>query len=175
LSLGDTSREPPVLSEFPVQLSFCEVRTLNTDSATPKQAQQQQRRQANYCKTTMMFSAPVSLLGAAAAVLSFSSISNMVEMYHAVGQHHRRSAPVEGLSPPILSKLQKWKSVDDSVTELQKMSRREIIQLYLECDSGDTSALFNTKKENIYDGYLLDNGPILVRCFLDNQLNNTYL
>jgi hypothetical protein len=107
--------------------------------------------------------APASFLGAAAAVLSLSSISNMAEMYSMAGKYQRRSATP--MQPPsmALSKAKEWKSIDEGLAELQCMKRRDLIQLYLECDSGDTVAMFNNAmKRRSYDGYLLDNGPVLV-------------
>jgi len=108
----------------------------------------------------MMFPTPVSFIGAAAAVLSFSSMSNMVEMYHAVWKH---KSVTETPKPSMVTKRSEWKSPDDALLNLQKMSRRELIQLYLECDKGDTAAFFGgNSKRKAYDGYLLDNGPVLV-------------
>lgn len=108
---------------------------------------------------------PVSLLGAASAILSFSSISNMLEMYNTVGRHQRLTSVAISSSSAasILTEAKTWISVDEAVLELRKMPRRELIQLYLECRSDEAFGVFNAARENIsYDGYLLDNGPVLV-------------
>jgi hypothetical protein len=121
----------------------------------------------------MVFTA---LVGAAAAVLSFSSVTNMVEMYQTSRQHHQGLAPStqssanhdEGMSRGSISlaaKAKQWKSVSEGLSELRKMPRRELIQLFLQCENPDSLALFNHDANNqnvAYDGYLLDNGPILV-------------
>ena len=117
----------------------------------------------------MMFPAPASLLGAAAAILSFSSVSNIAEMYQTVGKHQRLSSASAAASnasrapSSVLAESKDWKSVEEGLTQLQRMSRRELIELYLNCDSDDTLKLFNNAKQSkVYDGYLLDNGPVLV-------------
>lgn len=91
----------------------------------------------------------------------------MIEMYHTVGRHRRlTSGAIPSSSAngplPILSKAKVWKTVDEAVSELQKMPRRELIRLYLECRSDETFDVFNAARESIsYDGYLLDNGPLV--------------
>lgn len=124
----------------------------------------------------MVFPALASSMGAAAAVLCFSSVSNMFEMYQTLQQHHQCLAPStqssathdEGMSRASISlaaKARKWKSVSEGLTELRKMPRRELIQLFLQCENTESLALFNhdtNQQHAVYDGYLLNNGPILV-------------
>lgn len=116
-----------------------------------------------------MFPAPASFLGAAAAVLSFPSISNMAEMYCMAGKYQRLSSTALQPTSSFLSKTKEWKSVDEGLAELQGMKRRDLIQLYFECDSDDTIAMLsNVVKRKSYDGYLLDNGPVLVSMIVLN-------
>lgn len=119
-----------------------------------------------------MFLLPISLLGGAAAILSFSSLSNMAQTYFAVKQHHnnisvstrKSSAANTAQSIYVADRMKKWKSVDEGLDELRRMSRRELVELYLELESVNcTLKMFrNAKRDTRFDGYLLDNGPILV-------------
>ncbi|KAL7476485.1 hypothetical protein ACHAW6_002341 [Cyclotella cf. meneghiniana] len=134
----------------------------------------------------MVFPALASSMGAAAAVLCFSSVSNMFEMYQTLQQHHQCLAPStqssathdEGMSRASISlaaKARKWKSVSEGLTELRKMPRRELIQLFLQCENTESLELFNhdaNQQNAVYDGYLLNNGPILthVTNFITNRL-----
>jgi hypothetical protein len=98
---------------------------------------------------------------------------------HIVIQDSRRERSQRVYSPPS------WKTMDDAAMELSSMKKRELVRLFLHCDP--PSNLLNLAfcnsgiKESEgkvnddwagYDGYLLDNGPILthVTNFITHQL-----
>ena len=94
----------------------------------------------------------------------------MAETYRAAMQHHdifsgsARTTSTANAVPNVTNKVKKWKSIDEGLEELRKMSRRELIQLYLEleCDDCTLKPFSDAKRDKSYDGYLLDNGPVLV-------------
>eukprot|EP00804_Cyclotella_cryptica_P001960 CCRYP_007385-RA/>CCRYP_007385-RA protein AED:0.01 eAED:0.01 QI:41/1/1/1/1/1/2/2078/257 len=131
----------------------------------------------------MVFSA-LAPMGAVAAALCFSSFMNMIEMYQTLQQHHQRLPPssqsathnerMSRASVSLPTNAKQWKSVSECLTELREMPRRELIELFLQCENPKSLAFFhrNANKQNmVYDGYLLDNGPILTH--VTNFITNT--
>ena len=86
----------------------------------------------------------------------------MYETY-ALVQQHSRWLSLPASSPPAVS--QTWKSTDETGEGLSKMKRQELLELFLRYDCPLVSdVLFSddSAHEWDYDGYILDNGPILV-------------
>ena len=67
----------------------------------------------------------------------------------------------------VTSRAANWASIDEAIHDLQAMSRRDLISLYLDCEQPDINDLAATCEETnddwVYDGYLLSNGRVLVR------------
>ena len=128
--------------------------------------------------------------GAATVLLSSASLFNMYEM-HSLVQQHPRYQNEQKIMQSALSSL----SIHEAKIALQQMSRKELIQLFLECDAptyangafccfnddnhrendddmnGGSNNSTNGEKISIAsswkcDGFLLDNGRILVRNIL---------
>ncbi|KAL3805740.1 hypothetical protein ACHAW5_003820 [Stephanodiscus triporus] len=122
--------------------------------------------------------------GATALILSVASISNICET-RAIVQQHRQGRRLDSWpqsSPPAPPK-KSWKSTDEAVAGLSGMNRKELVELFLRCDPpSDARELAfeddgDEREEGgggcwVYDGYLLDNGPILTRVtnFITNRL-----
>lgn len=70
----------------------------------------------------------------------------------------------------MVTRAASWKSIDEAIHELQTMSRRDLVSLYLDCEHpqiDDLAVTIEQTDENwVYDGYLLSNGRILVRGYL---------
>ena len=84
----------------------------------------------------------------------------MYETYALVQQYR------QPLSLPSSSSLAKtWKSTDEALEGLRKMKKKDLVELFLHCEPPAKSELAFSDGEQDwrYDGYLLDNGPILVR------------
>ncbi len=98
--------------------------------------------------------------GMVTGILSFASIYNMYEMQSIVAGQRNEHISCSSL----LTRVNEWKSINEVTINLKKMSRRELIELYLECDPpGEEFHL--TDSAWVCDGYLLGNGPILVSDF----------
>lgn len=98
--------------------------------------------------------------GFATVVLSSCSIYNMYEMQSIVDSQRTEQTSFSFL----LNMLNDCKSIDDATSKLKKMTRSELIELYLGCDAPDEE--FQLKDDAWKcDGYLLENGPILVSEF----------
>jgi hypothetical protein len=118
-----------------------------------------------------MTSLATAAAGAAVVVLSGASISNMYEMFTLARNHNNKlSSPRTPLtSDDMTTRAANWKSIDEAIDELHTMNRRDLISLYLDCehpDVNDLAVMCNQAGEDnnwVYDGYLLSNGPILVR------------
>jgi len=105
--------------------------------------------------------------GFATVILSSASIYNMYEMQSIVDSQHTEQTSCSSL----LNMLNDWKSINEATSKLKKMTRSELIELYLGCDApGEEFQL----KDGAWkcDGYLLENGPILshVTNFITNIL-----
>lgn len=106
--------------------------------------------------------------GAAVVVLSGASMSNMYETF-SLARNHNNSKNNKLLSTPdhVTTREANWESIDEAIHELQTLSRRDLISLYLNCEPPDINDLATTNEETndnwVYDGYLLSNGPVLVR------------
>ena len=108
-----------------------------------------------------------AVAGAATVILSAASVSNVYETYSLVRQRRRQlqQTPPESPShPPSVAQTEGWASADEAVEGLSRMKKRDLVELFMHCDSPETSGLaFCDEGEGWrYDGYLLDNGPILV-------------
>jgi hypothetical protein len=100
-----------------------------------------------------------------------ASVYNMYEMFALARRHNRKQSPQ--ISSPLLnsdmmSQAASWESLDEAIDELQTMKRKDLITLFLDCEHPDINDLAVTSEKTneddwVYDGYLLDNGPILVR------------
>jgi hypothetical protein len=116
-------------------------------------------------------------IGATTVLLSTASVWNMYETHTVIRDSRKR--PQRVYTPPS------WKTTDEAVMELSSMKKRELLQLFLHCDPPSTvhNLAFGTdnrqgEKEVVndglagYDGYLLNNGPILTRVtkFITHQL-----
>jgi len=117
-----------------------------------------------------MSSLATAAAGAAVIALSGASISNMYEMFTLARHHNKNSSPV---ASDQIRRAANWRSIDEAINELQTMKRKDLISLYLDCEHPDVNDLAVTccRETNhgtmdddwVYDGYLLSNGPILVR------------
>jgi len=114
-------------------------------------------------------------------------MSNMYETY-ALVQHHRHPSPHSSSSsaaalsssslasspPAVVSKAKAWRTIDDALEGLENMKKKDLVELFLHCNSPSISdlAFGDGEQEMRYDGYLLDNGPILtpVTNFITNRL-----
>lgn len=107
--------------------------------------------------------------GAATFLLSAASLSNVYEMHSTVSQHQLHQRQLEGsrststvssasMTSQILERTRQWKTTVDARIGLQNMSRQDLIQLFLQCETPSLDELSGYT----CDGYLLDNGPILV-------------
>lgn len=89
----------------------------------------------------------------------------MYETYTLVRNHGNHPS----LSSPFMPTP--WKSPEEVLEGLSRMKKRELLELFLRCDapSVDDHLVFSGDDDGEeggswrYDGYLLDNGPILVR------------
>mmetsp|Transcript_928 Transcript_928/g.2160 ORF Transcript_928/g.2160 Transcript_928/m.2160 type:complete len:261 (+) Transcript_928:40-822(+) len=117
--------------------------------------------------------------GAATFLLSAASLSNVYEMHSTVSQHQLHQRQLEGsrststissasMTSQILERTRQWKTTVDARIGLQNMSRQDLIQLFLQCETPSLDELSGYT----CDGYLLDNGPILshVTSFITNKL-----
>ena len=108
----------------------------------------------------------------ATILLSAASVSNMYETYAIVKQHTRQlqlssssSSSSPQLIPEVVSKSRCWKTIDEAVNGLSNMKKKELVELFLHCNNPDLDTELVCYHQGggwIYDGYLLDNGPILV-------------
>ena len=120
----------------------------------------------------MMPSLLAAAAGAVVVVLSGASMLNMYETF-SLAQNHNNNKLLSS-SPDVTTRAASWKSIDEAMHELQTMSRRDLVALYLDCEqpniNDDLTATSEQTEENwVYDGYLLSNGRILVRgCFVKN-------
>lgn len=96
-------------------------------------------------------------------------MSNMYETFSLARNHNNRSKNNKLLPTPahVTSRSANWESIDEAIHELQAMSRRDLISLYLDCEPPDINDLAATSSEQtndnwVYDGYLLSNGRVLV-------------
>lgn len=124
-------------------------------------------------------------IGAATVILSAASISNIYETYSLVQMHQQNQllmpSPPSSLSEVVAPSSSiissKWKTIDEAVHDLSNMKKRDLVELFLHCDAPDIMSdirfCSNDDGKNWrYDGYLLDNGPILtpVTNFITNKL-----
>lgn len=94
----------------------------------------------------------------------------MYEMFTLARRHNRKQSPQisSPLNSDMMSQAASWKSLDEAIGELRTMKRKDLISLFLDCEHPDVNDLAVTSQQTneddwVYDGYLLDNGPILVR------------
>lgn len=88
-----------------------------------------------------------------------------------LARRHNRKRSLQISSPlnsDMMSQAASWKSLDEAIDELRTMKRKDLISLFLDCENPDINDLAVTSQQTneddwVYDGYLLDNGPILVR------------
>ena len=88
-----------------------------------------------------------------------------------LARRHNRKRSLQISSPlnsDMMSQAASWKSLDEAIDELRTMKRKDLISLFLDCEHPDINDLAvvsqqTTGNDCVYDGYLLDNGPILVR------------
>jgi len=119
---------------------------------------------------------PQLVLVGGTVILSSASIFNIYETYSLI-KGYPQQLQLSSTIPEVVSKRNKWKTTDEAVHELSNMKKKELVDLYLQCEPPDLSsdiAYYNDKKgyQYQYDGYLLDNGPILtlVTGFITNRL-----
>ena len=116
-----------------------------------------------------MTSLATAAAGAVVVVLSGASVSNMYETFSLARNHNNRGKNSKLLTTPehVTSRAANWASIDEAIHDLQAMSRRDLISLYLDCEQPDINDLAATCEETnddwVYDGYLLSNGRVLVR------------
>ena len=110
-----------------------------------------------------MTSLATAAAGAVVVVLSGASVSNMYETFSLARNHNNKLLS----SPDMTTSAASWKTIDEAIHELQTMSRRDLVSLYLDCEHpqiDDLAVTLEQTDENwVYDGYLLSNGRILVR------------
>ena len=97
-------------------------------------------------------------VGVATIILSSASVSNMYETYAIVKQHKRQLQ----ISSPSSSC---WETIDEAVNGLSNMKKKELIELFIHCNPPDLDTdlvCYHQGGGWVYEGYLLDNGPILV-------------
>ena len=119
-----------------------------------------------------MTSLATAAAGAVVVVLSGASLSNMYETI-SIARNHNNNKLLS--SPDMTKRAASWKSIDEAIHELQTMSRRDLVSLYLDCEHPQIDDLVVTLEEAdenwVYDGYLLSNGRILVRgCFVKSAV-----
>ena len=123
----------------------------------------------------------------AAGTLTFASVRNAVETIsicsnHPSNQNTNAISPARALTEsdsgsffapstgPILGKYitsdgtalsiaTEEKSVDEIIQDLKQLKRRELLTIFLHCDSPEDVNMIKGK----WDGYLLDNNSVLVR------------
>ena len=108
-------------------------------------------------------------VGVATIILSSASVSNMYETYAIVKQHKRQlhiSSPSSPqLKSQVVSKSRCWETIDEAVNGLSNMKKKELIELFIHCNPPDLDTdlvCYHQGGGWVYEGYLLDNGPILV-------------
>ena len=91
-------------------------------------------------------------------------------MFTLARRHNRKRSPQisSPLNSDMMSQAVSWESLDEAIDELRTMKRKDLISLFLDCEHPDINDLAVTSEKTneddwVYDGYLLDNGPILVR------------
>jgi hypothetical protein len=91
-------------------------------------------------------------------------------MYTLVRYHNKKLLlpPTPAASDDMTTRAANWKSIDEAIHQLNTMNRGDLISLYLDCEHpnvNDLAVTCNQAGEDnwVYDGYLLSNGPILVR------------
>jgi len=118
---------------------------------------------------------PQLVLVGGTVILSSASIFNIYETYSLIKGYPQQLQSTS--IPDVVSKRNKWKTTDEAVNGLSNMKKKELVELYLQCEPPDLSSdisYYNNKKgyQYQYDGYLLDNGPVLtsVTGFITNRL-----
>lgn len=107
-----------------------------------------------------LVTAATAVAGAATVVLSAASISNIVDTYSLVRRHNQQEqlqsskAHLEAAAP--------WTSVDEAVDALTNMKKKDLVELFLRCEPPSDLGYIDDEECWLYDGYLLDVGPILV-------------
>mmetsp|Transcript_4997 Transcript_4997/g.8541 ORF Transcript_4997/g.8541 Transcript_4997/m.8541 type:complete len:234 (-) Transcript_4997:287-988(-) len=105
----------------------------------------------------MMPSLLPAAAGAVVVVLSGASMLNMYETF-SLAQNHNNNKLLSS-SPDVTTRAASWKSIDEAMHELQTMSRRDLVALYLDCEQpniDDLTATSEQTEENwVYDGFLL--------------------
>ena len=136
--------------------------------------QQQQLKQALEATLAMIIlPQPMTAIATAAVgatiLLSAASVSNMYETYAIVKQHTRQlqlsSSSSSPQLPEVVSKSRCWKTIDEAINGLSNMKKKELVELFLNCNHPDLDTELVCYHQGggwIYDGYSLDNGPILV-------------
>ncbi|KAL7548505.1 hypothetical protein ACHAWF_011797 [Thalassiosira exigua] len=121
----------------------------------------------------------IAAVGTASVVLSYASISNIYETYALVQQRRQQLQLSRDatLRSSAVSEATAWKSADECLEGLLKMSRKDLVDLFLHCEAPDVRDLafidgVDADQHWEYDGFLLDNGPILtpVTNFITNRL-----
>ena len=94
----------------------------------------------------------------ATGIVAFASVRNMVETNSLMND-----ATATATANETYVNLQSIsKSTDDIVQELQRMKRKDLIQLFLHCEAPSPKELDALKGS--WDGTLLDNNSVLVSC-----------
>lgn len=100
-------------------------------------------------------------------------------MFALARRHNRKQSPQisSPLNSDMMSQAASWESLDEAIEELRTMKRKDLISLFLDCEHpGINDLAVTSEKTNeddwVYDGYLLDNGPILttITNFITNVL-----
>jgi len=119
---------------------------------------------------------PQLVLVGGTVILSSASIFNIYETYSLI-KGYPQQLQLSTSIPDVVLKRNKWKTTDEAVNGLSNMKKKELVELYLQCEPPDLSSdisYYNNKKgcQYQYDGYLLDNGPVLtlVTGFITNRL-----
>lgn len=93
-----------------------------------------------------------AVIGGAVFLLSSASVNNVYETYSLI-QMRKDDGPASIGLPPCA-----WGSREEALDDLQAMSKRQLVEAFMQCDEPSTSDLDGC----VYDGFLLENGPVLV-------------
>ena len=98
----------------------------------------------------------------ATGIVAFASVQNMVETYSLMNDATATATAGinTGANETYVNLQSISKSTDDIVQELQRMKRKDLIQLFLHCEAPSPKELDALKGS--WDGTLLDNNSVLV-------------
>lgn len=85
-------------------------------------------------------------------LLSSASVNSVYETYSQI-QIRKDSGPTS-IGPLTFA----WGSRGEALDDLLSMSKRQLVEAFMQCEEPSPSDLYGC----VYDGFLLENGPVLV-------------